>query len=167
MDDEDIKEARANVQASLSQPSPQPDQREHSEQSLKKAIEDSNEILVTASTVGPINKNSLTLSRTKLYGEERLGIKNVAVMSVLVEDILNINGEVGPVSGFIDIATKFTSPGMPYRIGPFHRKDVLKLKRTIQGYIIALQKKIDLSPIPTAELASLLYELGEDDSSIR
>lgn len=167
MDDENIKKTRPEVQASLRQFVSQPDSREQSEQNLKKVINDSNEILVTATTIVPIHKSTLTLSRTKLYGEERLGIRSVSVMSVRIEDVLNVNGEVGPVSGFVDIVTKFTSPGSPYHIGPFRRKDVLKLKRIIQGYIIALQKKVDPDPIPTPELTTMLYELGEDDSSIR
>jgi hypothetical protein len=138
-----------------------------SEEDLQEAIKDSNEILVTASTLGPIHRSTITLSRTKLYGEERSGIKSVSVMSVRVEDVLNVDGEVGPVSGFIDISTKFTSPGKPYHIGPFHRKDVLRLKRIIQGYIIALGKKIDLDLISKSELIPMLYELGEDDPSIK
>ncbi len=148
MDEEDIRKAK-------------------SEHDLAKAIKDSNEILVTASTIGPIHRSTLTLSRSKLFGEERAGLSNVSVMSVRIEDVLNINGGVGPVSGYVDISTKFTSPGSPYHIGPFHRKDVLKLKRIIQGYIIALQKRIDPNPIPTPELISMLYELGDDDPSIR
>lgn len=167
MDDENIKKARAEENSSPNQFVTKPSPKEKSEQSLQKAIDDSNEILVTASTIGLVHKNTLTLSRTKLFGEIRLGLKNVSVMSVRIEDVLNVNGEVGPISGFVDISTKFTSSDSPYHIGPFHRKDVLKLKRIIQGYIIALQKKIDLSPIPTPELISMLYKLGEDDSSIR
>ncbi|HEY4964151.1 MAG TPA: hypothetical protein VIH90_05640 [Candidatus Saccharimonadales bacterium] len=168
MDDEKISRARSDVEAALKSATAklEADPLKQSENALKKAIKDSNEILVTATTIAPIHKSSLTLSRTKLYAEERSGLGKVSVMSVRAEDVLNINGEIGPVSGYITLSTKFTSPGNPYRIGPFHRKDVLNLKRVVQGYVIALQQKIDLSPIPGPELTELLYELGEDDYSI-
>jgi len=142
-------------------------QPDDSIKALRRAIWDSNEILVTASTISPLRKNTLTLNRTKLFAEEKSGLSNVAVMSVRVEDVLNVNGAVGPVFGFVKIHTKFTAPDKPYSVGPFRRKDVLNLKRIIQGYIIALEKKIDLNPIPTSELIAMLYALGEDDSSIR
>jgi hypothetical protein len=166
MDDENTA-TESGAESPLGQPASPADPRKESEQALEKAIVDSNEVLVTAATLGPVHRGRLTLSRSKLYGEQRLGIRNVSVMSVRVEDVLNANGEVGPISGFIHIATKFTSPGEPYHIGPFHRKDVLRLKRIIQGYVIALQKGIDPNPIPTRELISMLYEIGDDDPSIK
>jgi hypothetical protein len=167
MDQDDIDKARAKVEAAVGSTESTTNATEQSRRALERAIQDSEEILVTAATIGPIHKSTLTLNRTKLYAEERSGLRSVSVMSVRIEDVLNVNGEVGPISGFITIATTFTGPGNPHRMGPFHRKDVLKLKRIIQGYIIALQKHIDLSPILVQELIPMLYELGEDDASIR
>jgi hypothetical protein len=135
-------------------------------QALNRAVWDSNEVLVTADTTSKLHKSTLTLNRAKLFAEKRSALGTVDDMSVRIEDVLNINATLGPISGTIKIATKFNTPGTPYGIGPFHRKDALKLKRVIQGYIIALQRKIDLNLIPTDELIIRLYELGEDDHSI-
>jgi hypothetical protein len=167
MDNENISKARYEVEAALRPFTSESESLEKAEKELNLAIDESNEILVTATTMGPIRKNALTLSRSKLYAEEHSGIRSVSVMSVRAEDVLNVDGEVGPISGFVDIATKFTSPGKPHHMGPFRRKDVLNLKRIIQGYVIALQKNIDLGPIPTSALKPMLYKLGEDDASIR
>lgn len=136
------------------------------EQSLRQAVQKAREVLVTASTLS-IPKNTLTLSRAKLVAEKRSGIQGVDVMSVRIEDVLNVNGSVGPLVGSINIATKFTKPGEPLIIGPFRRKDTIRLKRIIQGYIIALQDKIDVNAIPTDELIKLLYGLGDDDRAIQ
>src|ERR1700691_154620 len=125
MNQEDIDRARAKVEASMRSFKPQAGPVEQSEQALRRAIKDSNEILVAATTISPLRKNTLTLNRAKLYAEEHFGLKSVSVMSVRIEDVLNIDGMVGPVSGFVKIATRFTAPGKPYSIGPFHRKDVL------------------------------------------
>lgn len=132
-------------------------------QALNRAVWDSNEVLVSADTTSLLHKSTLTLNRAKLFAEKRSALGTIDDMSVRIEDVLNISASLGPVSGTIKITTKFTTPGNPYSIGPFHRKDTLKLKRIIQGYIIALQRKIDMNLIPTPDLITRLYELGEDD----
>jgi hypothetical protein len=137
-----------------------------SEDTLERAIWDSNEILVSASTVLRFQKDTLTLNRAKLFAEKRSGLGGVNEMSVQVEDLLNINGAVGPFFGSLKIVTKYTKPDEPYDIGLFLRKDVINLKRIIQGLIIAMQRRIDLSPIPTDELKVMLFELGEDDYKV-
>lgn len=132
-------------------------------QALNRAVWDSNEVLVTADTTSKLHKSTLTLNRAKLFAEKRSALGAVDDMSVRIEDVLNISATLGPISGTIKIATKFNTPGVPYSIGPFHRNDAIKLKRIVQGYIIALQRKIDLNMIPTNELIKHLYEIGEDD----
>lgn len=136
-------------------------------QALNRAVWDSNEVLVTASTISRLHKDTLTLNRAKLYAEKRSALGAIDDMSVRIEDVLNINASLGPISGTITITTKFTSPGTPYTIGPFRRKDALRLKRITQGYVIALQRKIDLNMVPTNKLIEGLYALGEDDHSIQ
>jgi hypothetical protein len=145
------------------------DQQHYDEsmQALNRAIWDSNEVLVTASTISKLHKNTLTLNRAKLFALKRSALGTVDDMSVRIEDVLNVHATLGPISGTIDIMTKFTKPGEPYTIGPFRRKDTLLLKRIIQGYVIALQRKIDLNMVPTKELIAALYDIGEDDSSIQ
>lgn len=135
-------------------------------QALNRAIWDSNEVLVTADTTSKLHKSTLTLNRAKLFAEKRSALGAIDHMSVRIEDVLNISATLGPISGTIKIATKFNTPGTPYSIGPFRREDAVRLKRIVQGYIIALQRKIDLNMVPTNELITHLYEIGEDDPSI-
>ncbi len=132
-------------------------------QALNRAVWDSNEVLVTADTTSKLHKSTLTLNRAKLFAEKRSALGAIDDISVRIEDVLNISATLGPISGTIKVATKFNTPGTPYSIGPFHRKDALRLKRIVQGYIIALQRKIDLNMVPTKELIAHLYEIGEDD----
>lgn len=142
------------------------DQEHESEKALHKVVWDSNEVLVSASTVFTPRPSILTLTRTKLIAERKSGVANIAVMSVQIEDVLNIGGSIGPFFGSVKIDTKFTKPSEPYTIGLFHRKDVINLKRIIQGYVIAISKHIDVTPLSTLELRDMLYDLGEDDHSI-
>ncbi len=143
-------------------------EKEHdSEKALHKAVWDSNDVLVSASTVLTPRPSTLTLTRIKLIAERKSGVAKIEVMSVQIEDVLNIGGSIGPFFGTVKIDTKFTKPSEPYTLGLFHRKDVINLKRIIQGYIMALQQHIDVTPLPTLELRDMLYDLGEDDHSIR
>lgn len=140
---------------------------EESLQALNRAIWDSNEVLVSATTTSKLHKDTVTLNRAKLFAEKRSALGTVEDMSVRIEDVLNVNATLGPISGTITITTRFTDPNKPYSIGPFKREDTLKLKRIAQGYVIAMQRKIDLNQIPTPELIVGLYKLGEDDHSIQ
>ena len=142
-------------------------EQDDSLQALNRAIWDSNEVLVSASTTSKLHKDTLTLNRAKLFSIKRSPLGNIEDMSVLIEDVLNIGATLGPVSGMIKIMTNFNAPGAPYVIGPFKKKDTIKLKRIIQGYIIALDRKINLNMTPTDELITRLYELGVDDHSIQ
>jgi hypothetical protein len=136
-------------------------------QALNRAVWDSNETLVTATTISKLHKDTLTLTRAKLFAIKRATLGAIDDMSVRIEDVLNVNASLGPISGTIKIVTKFTGSNTPYSIGPFKRKDTLRLKRIIQGYVIALQRRIELKQIPTDELINRLYELGEDDHSLQ
>lgn len=140
---------------------------DEAEQALHRVVWDSDEVLVTADTISKLHKSTLTLNRAKLFAEKRSALGVIDDMSVRIEDVLNVNATLGPISGTIKIATRFNTPGTPYSIGPFHRKDVLELKRIIQGYVIALQRSVDLSALPTDELIAQLYEIGEDDPLIQ
>jgi len=142
-------------------------EQDDSLQALNRAIWDSNEVLVSASTTSKLHKDTLTLNRAKLFSIKRSPLGNIEDMSVRIEDVLNIGATLGPVSGMIKIMTNFNAPGAPYVIGPFKKKDTIKLKRIIQGYIIALDRKINLNMTPTDELITRLYELGVDDHSIQ
>jgi hypothetical protein len=84
-------------------------------------------------------------------------------MSIRIEDILNVTATIGPVFGSVKIVSRVMNSDKPYNIERFWRNDAIKIKRVIQGYVIALQRKIDCSALPAKELATMLEKLGEDD----
>jgi hypothetical protein len=141
--------------------------QDDSETELSRAIYDSNEVLVSASTLSKLHKSTLTLTRVKLFAETHSALGAIDDMSVLIDEVLNVHATLGPISGTLKITTKFTKPTEPFSIGTFKRADTIKLKRIIQGYIIALKRNINVNPIPTKELIDMLYELGTDDHSIK
>jgi hypothetical protein len=130
---------------------------------LVEAIGDSHDVLARATAVFPLAlfPDTITVDRTKLTITHRDFFKVGEVLSIGIEDILNITATVGPFFGSIKISTRFFDPNKPYEVDHFWRKDALKIKRIVQGYIIARQKNIDCSALSTKELAATLDRLGK------
>lgn len=132
---------------------------------LQQVIQGSNEVLATANTVFPFTlfPDTATMDRAKLTIIQRSFFGAAKVMSIRIEDILNVTANVGPLFGSLHIVSRVLNPDKPFDINFLWRSDALKLKRIMQGYIIAMQKQIDLSPLTTGELTIMLERLGEDD----
>jgi hypothetical protein len=137
------------------------------EQALQKAVQESHEILVTATTVLTLNRQIVFLNRIKLVIEKRSLFGEVSVINMPIEDITNVSGSIGPFLGTVKIKSTLDQPDEPLTIGFFFRKDGLRLKRVLQGLLVARQKSIDMQDIALEKLQQLLYELGEDDTSIQ
>lgn len=131
---------------------------------LRQAIKGSNQILTTATTVFPLTlfPDTLTVDRAKLTITKRRFLWSAEVMSIQIEDILNVTATVGPFFGNIKISSRIPTAA-PYFVHNFWRNDALRIKRITQGYIIARQQGIDCSSLSTQELAAMLDKLGEDD----
>lgn len=132
-------------------------------QELVESIGDSHDVLVRAKTVFPLTlfPDTLTIDRAKLTITHRDFFGAGEVLTISIEDILNVTATVGPFFGSVIIATRFFDLNKPYKVDHFWRADALKIKRIMQGYIIAKQKKIDCSALSTKELAKMLDELGK------
>src|SRR5438270_8983362 len=82
---------------------------------LVEAIGDSYDVLVRATTVFPLTlfPDTLTVDRTKLTITHRDFLSAGEVLSIQIEDILNVTATVGPFFGSIKISTRFFDPGKP------------------------------------------------------
>ena len=130
---------------------------------LRQAIIGSNQVLTSSTTIIPIFPDTFTLDRAKLTVTKRQFFSTAEVMSIRVEDILNVEVSLAPFFGSVKIISRIMGVEQTHTIGAFWRKDAIRIKRITQGYIIALQRHIDCSTLGTPELASLLDQLGEDN----
>jgi hypothetical protein len=130
---------------------------------LSDAIRVSHEPLISATTVFPFTlfPDTVVVDREKLTVAHRIFFQVAEVLSIRIEDILNVTADVGPFFGSIKISTRFFDKSKPYNVNFLWREDALKIKRIMQGYIIATQKKIDCSALNSPELAQMLDELGQ------
>ena len=130
---------------------------------IVEAIGDSYDVLVRATTVFPFTlfPDTITVDRSKLSITRRTFFKLAEVLSIRIEDILNVTANVGPFLGSVSISTRFYDANKSYPLNFLTRGDALKVKRIVLGYLIAMQKEVDCSALSTRELAALLDELGK------
>lgn len=162
-DPESQNSQNPQISPPASEPSMHTMSAEESKQELKDAIRGSNEVLATATTTLTAFPDTLTVDRAKLTIAKRTFFRSAEVMSMRIEDILNVTTTVGPVFGNIKIISRVMNHDQDATVGRFWRKDAQRLKRITQGYIIARQRNIDCSSLGTEELASMLDKLGQDD----
>lgn len=153
----------ASTSETSAQESPRQATHEESKKELLQAIEGSADILATATTTLTLFPDTLTLDRAKVTVTKRTFFQAAEVVSMRIEDILNVTATVGPLFGTVKVVSRVLNPEKPYVIGKFWREDAVRLKRIIQGYVIALQRRIDCSVMPTQELVGMLDKLGEDE----
>lgn len=130
---------------------------------LKKAVAHSREVLVSAKTVLPFFfPHEMILDRTKISIIKRNFFWSADVISIRVEDILNVSVSTGPIFGSVTVASRVMSTIDHFKIDHFWRSDALRLKEIIQGYLIARQNGLSTDHLDCKELASTLLELGRE-----
>lgn len=139
---------------------------ENRDEKLKNIVSKSHEILMSANTVFPITlfPDSVTVDRTKVTITKRDFFWTSDVMSIRIEDVLNVSASVGPIFGSLTIASRVMSTIDHFKINHFWRNDAIRLKHIIQGYVIAQHNNIDTAHLTRAELVETLRELGHDSA---
>ncbi len=134
----------------------------HSARRLAEAIGNSRDMLFLASTVFPFTlfPDTVTVDREKVTVVNRTFFRTAEIVSIRISDVLNVTADVGPFFGSVKIQTKFFDSDN-HAITFLRREDALRLKRLLQGYVIASQKEIDCDSFTAPELARLLDEIGQ------
>ncbi len=145
-----------------------PDQKKaQSLKKLSKLVAKSHEVLATATAVFPFDlfPDRITLDRTKVTITKRSFFWSAEVISIRIEDILNITSGVGPFFGSITIASRVMSSVDHFKIDYFWRQDAIRMKHIIQGYVIAHHNNIKVSHLSKKEMIGMLTELGHDTNA--
>lgn len=162
-----MEDAARNATPQVSPPTDDTETRtmtaKESREELKQAIKGSNQVLAEATTVLQLFPDTMTVDRAKLTITKRAFFRVAEVMSMRIEDVLNATCTVGPFLGTVTVVSRVMNQDQTSTIGPFWRADAKRLKRVIQGYVIALQRHIDCSALGTRELAHMLEQLGADN----
>jgi hypothetical protein len=123
----------------------------------------SNDILYKASSVFPFTlfPDTITIDREKVSIANRFFYRVAQMHSIRIDDILSVEGDVGPFFGSLRVTSKYFVKA-PRVINFLSREDAREIQKILQGYAIARQKEIDCSKIPTKELITLVKELGKE-----
>lgn len=132
-------------------------------EALKKVVAHSREVLANAKTVLPfLFPHEIILDRTKITVIKRNFFWSSDVVSIRIEDILNVSACVGPLFGSVTMASRVMSSVDHFEIDRFWRADALALKQIIQGYLIARQNGLATDHLSHKQLVDTLRELGKD-----
>lgn len=132
------------------------------EEKLISMTSGSNETLLEVTSVFPFTlfPSTISLNRQKVTIINRTFFRTANTISMQIEDIFNVDSEVGFFFGSIHLYSKYFVNDAK-TINHIWRKDVLKIQRLLQGYLIAQRKEIDCSDIEKDRLVDLLNGLGK------
>ena len=143
----------------------EPQAKEKDRNEMRTVVRKSHEVLASARTVIlPMNlfPDTITVDRTKITITKRTFFWSAQVISLRVEDILNVSCSVGPLFGSITVSTRVMNSTDHFEINYFWRRDALYIKQLIQGYYIAQHNQIETKGLSRSELIEALLELGSD-----
>lgn len=139
----------------------------HRSPELKKVIRRANDVLATATTVFPFDffPDTISVDRTKVTIKKKSFFWSEQVMSIRIEDVLNVTTSIGPFFGSLTIASRIMSTEDHFTTRFFWRNDAMHLKHIIQGYVIARHNGLDIKHLSTRNLMKTLKELGHETTS--
>lgn len=142
-------------------------QQQIKQKDLQKIVKRSHEVLMSANTVFPITlfPDTVTVDRTKVTITRRDFFWSSDVLSIRIEDVLNVSASVGPLFGSLTVASRVMSTIDHFTIRHLWRNDAIRLKHVIQGYVIAQHNNIDTAHLNKKELLDTLIELGLDSNT--
>jgi len=134
---------------------------------LKREVRKSHEVLASARTVFPMKlfPDRVILDRTKITIVRRDFFWSSNVVSIRIEDILNVACGTGPLFGSISISSRVMNSIDHFEISFLWRNDAIQLKNLIQGYVIAKHNKINTTELSRKELIETISELGHDSDT--
>ena len=132
---------------------------------LKTIAHRSNEILAQVSNVLlPVNlfPDTIVLDRTKVTITKRALFWDSSIVTVGIEDILDIAISNGPFFSTLNISSRVMSPSDSFKMKYLLRKDAIRLKSLIIGYMTAIHNDIKTKDLSRSELIDTLLEIGSD-----
>lgn len=136
-----------------------------STEDLQRAIHNTNEIIAEISLPLVVAGNKLILTRQKLIYETRTVFGRTSVKTLTIDQITNVTASIGPLFGIIYFS--HTANDFPPQAGIFWRADVIRMKRIIDGYVLAFQQRINTEGVAVSDLIPMLIKLGTDDPTIK
>jgi hypothetical protein len=129
---------------------------------LQQVVDESQNILVQTQTVFPFTPfpTKVTIDRHKLTIVYRKFFNVEQRVSVPIEDVKNIQADVGPFLGSLTITSDLFINNTQ-QINYLPRREVKEIQKLVQGAMVALKEGVNLTKIDCQQLKKLLSDLGE------
>jgi hypothetical protein len=131
------------------------------EKKLKEIVKESHTTLAKAKAVFPFNffPDLITIDQHKLSIVYRqfFGIKQT--VSVPIENIKNIQADLGPFFGSITVTSDHFINNTQ-TVNYLTRYDAERIQKLVQGIMVAVKEGVDISKVENHELGELLTDLG-------
>lgn len=133
---------------------------------LKKMVYQSKEMIARVQTIFPLTlfPDDIILDRTKITIIKRNFFWSADVISIRIEDVLNVSSSVGPFFGSVSISSRVMNSVDHFEVDRLWRSDAIEIKKLIQGYMIAKHSEVAIDDLPVEELVAMLEDLGDDSS---
>ncbi len=124
--------------------------------------EKAQDVLFEADTVFPFTlfPDTITIDREKVTIATRTFFRVARITSAPLTSIINAEASMGPFFGSVTISSKYFVHNT-YSVNFLTRGNALSIQHMLQGFIIAQEKKIDLTDIDKRDLRILLTDLGQ------
>lgn len=131
------------------------------EKQLENVVNESHVVLAKANSVFPfqlfpdtisIDRHKLTIVHREFFGVEK-------TVSVPIENIKNIEADIGPFLGSITITSDLFINNTQ-EVKYLTSGDARRFQKLVQGAVVAQREEIDLNKIGTKKLRTLLIDLG-------
>ncbi len=130
---------------------------------IEKVAQNAEDVLLKVQSAFPfiLFPDTISVSRMKVAITRRSFFRVAEVISIQHEDILNAEADVGPFFGSLKVYTRIYGSD-PLKISYLSRDGTIRVKRLIEGFIIAHKQNIEYNNLSTEELVELLNRLGSD-----
>ena len=131
------------------------------EKQLENVVNESHIVLAQAKSVFPfqlfpdtvsIDRHKLTIIYRQFWGVEK-------TVSVPIENIKNIEADIGPFLGSLNITSDLFINNTQ-EVKYLTSGDARRIQKLVQGAVVAQREEIDLNKIGTKKLRTLLIDLG-------
>lgn len=161
-----LKQSSEKLRQSFSRP-PKKESVKPDVEAIKKMVQQSHEVLAEVQSVFPIKlfPDKICLDRSVITITKRNFFWSSNVISLRIEDVLNVSTTIGPILGSLTISIRVMNSVDHYEITTLWRNDAIELKHMIQGYMIAKHSGLDIDHLSVKELVETLHELGKDNGA--
>ncbi len=145
--------------------------KQHAQQSvavsqLQNLAQDEQPVLMALSTVFPFKffPTTITIEKTKVNIKNRLFFGSSEIQSVLISDLSTCETESNFFFAVLKLVTRI--PNAPsITINYLPKEEAMKARRIIQGLMVGVMNKVDLTKVSTTELLESIEQVGDSKAT--